>query len=91
VADLLEGDPGLRQSALVVPYERLCGESSRTLRAIYGHTDLEVGPGEVVRQAELLSAPDYYDLPFGAGEEKEIRKITDDTHARLMSLHPKSF
>lgn len=91
VADLLEGDPELRQSALVVPYKRLCGESSRTLRAIYGHTDLEVGPGEVARQAELLSAPDYYDLPFGAGKEKQIRKITEDTHARLMNLQAKPF
>ncbi|MFP1679976.1 sulfotransferase family protein [Alloalcanivorax sp. C16-2] len=76
VADVLERDPALREAALVVRYEDLCGTPRDTLEKLFAHAGLEVSASTLEDAAGGLHAPTYYQPRFSDHERRLIEAIT---------------
>lgn len=82
VADRLDADPRLKQAALVIRYEDLCGDSRRVLGEFYSHCNLAIDEAALHAAADRLHLPDYYKPAFDDDELALIRKITAPVAAR---------
>ena len=77
----MQQNAALAAACLVVPYEKLCRETSKSLEAVFTQVDLNDESGEkiITARAPTISAPDYYQADFSAAQEALIRQITRDT------------
>lgn len=83
LADRLEQDERLRESALVVHYEALCSDPRGILRQVLEHCRLAEVPEHIERAAARVRFPDYYQPPFTRHERTLIERLTAATAARL--------
>lgn len=85
LADQLERDPLVREAALVLRYEDLCADPGAQVDRLLAHARFDPAPYAARREHYLraLSAPDYYQPPFGPAEVADIRAITGATAARF--------
>lgn len=83
LADQLDDDPALRQASLVVRYEPLCSDSTRTLADFYAHCELAVDEQTLAAAADGLRLPGYYKPAFSATEIDTIRHIAGPTAERF--------
>ncbi|MBD3676712.1 MAG: sulfotransferase [Planctomycetaceae bacterium] len=82
VAELLESDSQLRDSAILVPFETLCQVPEKTLSRVMSHCDLT--DDEAAQQfSQKIQAPTYYQPEFTKDEINAIDDETRDTVDRL--------
>ena len=89
-ADLVEGDPALREQTCVVVYEDLCASPAEVLKRIYDHCGLKVAPERIKHQSQQISIPTYYAHSFEAMDKKRIAAATLETYERLTRLSKRS-
>jgi hypothetical protein len=92
LADRLDANPTLRDAALVVRFEDLCGAPQETLRRALTHCRLDATPSWLEDKAAVIRFPSYYRPRFTADELATIERHTVDTARRFgyrgSSEHP---
>jgi hypothetical protein len=83
VADRLQANERLREAALVVRYEDLCGSPTQVVRRVLEHCRLANAESVIEDFSGRLSAPDYYRVSFSDEELAVIREETAATAARF--------
>jgi hypothetical protein len=84
LADRLAQDDALCAATLLQRYEDLCADPGGQVDRLLAHAQYDPEP-YVARRAHYLSAlsaPTYYEPPFGAPEAADIRAITREAAAR---------
>jgi hypothetical protein len=76
LADLIQGDPGLRRAICIVRYEDLCGDPRVTLTEVLSHCELAADPEFLSRAAGGLHQPSYYRPRFSPAELAIIAEET---------------
>lgn len=76
LADRLERDAGLRETALVVRYEDLCQQPRETLRSVFDHAELDIDAAWLEQAAAGLHAPTYYRPRFDDHQLTLISHLT---------------
>jgi hypothetical protein len=83
VAGRLQCNERLREAALVVRYEELCGSSDTVVRNVLQHCRLDADESLIRSFTSRLSAPDYYTARFTDAELAVIHEETGSTAARF--------
>ncbi|MEZ5832817.1 MAG: sulfotransferase [Dongiaceae bacterium] len=83
IAELVEGDEGLRSAVHVVRYEDLCATPEATLAAILSHCRLRASAAYVSQATERFRAPTYYRPRFTADELSIIAEETAEIAHRF--------
>jgi hypothetical protein len=83
VADRLAANERLREAALLVRFEDLCGKPLETLTAVLDHCRLGAPDAWVAQKAEGIHFPTYYRPDFTPQELATIERFTGGTARRL--------
>jgi sulfotransferase family protein len=77
----MEENQTLAKACLVVRYEDVCSQTSKSLGKIFAHLDLADQWAEqlIAAYEPIISAPDYYQPGFSAQQQELIQKLTRDT------------
>jgi hypothetical protein len=86
VCDLLEAHEHVRKNTIVVHYDDLCRWSKDTLQRLYTLCELDNDEACLALQAEKLSPPSYYAIPFTDEEKRTIAQETHQVHARIREM-----
>ncbi|WP_284736099.1 sulfotransferase family protein [Dongia deserti] len=76
IADLIEGDPELREAVYIVRYEDLCADPRVTLLALLSHCGLSAGSGFLQEATGRFHQPTYYRPRFSSAELSIIAEET---------------
>jgi hypothetical protein len=87
LANLLEGNEAVAESALVVSYEDLCRNPQLVLSHVYSHVGLKPDQPLFELQCGRLHLPSYYKPDFSENDIEIIQRETSDTHRRLLNLN----
>lgn len=85
IASLYEKNKSLAARMLVVSYEEFCKAPADALRKIYHHCELDVKDEVLQKQADRISAPDYYKPDFSDNDLAIIREETRQTSNLLQA------
>jgi hypothetical protein len=77
----LDGNPALREAAMIVRYEDVCGSAEKTILRILEHCELSAPPEIVQAYATRFTPPTYYKPIFSADEQDQIRSVTKEVAA----------
>jgi hypothetical protein len=83
MADRLDANPRLREAALVVRFEDLCGTPEPTIRALFEHCRLAISEPALAQLAGMLRSPTYYQPRFSEAEIATIDRRTRTVALRL--------
>lgn len=83
LADLLDAKPAVAASCKVMRYEDLCAAPFEEIGIAYRHALLQQPPGLIQRQADWVSAPNYYDPGFTPQDLEVIYEETAATARRF--------
>lgn len=83
VVEVLEKNPAVRNSAMLVRFEELCDKPAATLHAVSRHCCLELQDAAVDDFAAGVRYPTYYRGGFTAGELQAIQEETAAVAGRL--------
>ena len=81
----MSANQALADACLVVRYETLCSQPAATLASVFAHLGLDDAPANriIAEWSPLISAPDYYQPDFTAGQTQLIHKLTHETAEAL--------
>jgi Sulfotransferase family len=83
VAERLRANERLREAALVVRYEDLCGTPETLVRKVLSHCRLAASEAFIEAFSCRLSSPHYYSREFSDADLAVIRQETEATAARF--------
>ncbi len=81
----MQKNQALADACRVVHYEDLCSDTSKTLREVFAHLDLDDESARriIAAHSPTITAPDYYQADYSAEQEDLIRQITGTTAERF--------
>jgi len=88
VAERLQANKALRKATTLVHFETFCQQPKTTLETIYKNCDLEIDSERLQEQADKISAPDYYKVPFSDQEKEIIKQETEQVLAKVKVFFP---
>jgi hypothetical protein len=76
----------VRKNTIVVHYDDLCRWSKDALQRLYTHCEVDYDEVRLAHQAEKLSPPSYYAMPFTDEEKGTIMQETHQVHQRIREM-----